>query len=226
MSTIAITAERVLRILNGGNIQRDTQWHELDVQYLVRDTVAKMVKGEWFNERNEGGKEIDPRYVVTFRNQEVKEDADTGENYIDVPVKSYIRLKDGSGIRSIRPDNTGTVTRRTKDTELTAFIPIPNRFEDIFYQLPACSLEGMYGWMVRRDKIYFTKRFDKTLLEYDISRVTVDVVTTAPEAIGIDEVLPISQEMMQDVITEVVSILRDGKPQLVDKINDENPNLK
>lgn len=224
MNTIKSISERILRILNGGNTKRDSQFHELDVQYLVRDTAAKLIKGEWFAERNEGGKDIDSRYVVPFSGIEVKKN-EYGDNYIDIPVDSYIRLPDGAGIRSVRPDSVGTKTKRSKKVETRAFIPIPNRFEDIYYQLPVAALEGIFGWMVRKDKIYFTKRYGQSLLEYDVSKVIVDIVTSDPKAISVDESLPLSGEMVQQLIVEVVALFRDGKPQVVDVINDENPNV-
>lgn len=224
MSTIRSISERILRILNGGNTPRDSQFHDLDVQYLVRDTAAKLIKGEWFAERNEGGKDIDSRYVVPFYGIEVKVN-EYGDNYIDIPVDSYIRLPDGAGIRSIRPDVTGTKTKRTKTVNNRAFIPIPNRFEDIYFQLPVAALEGVYGWMVRKDKIFFTKRYGQSLLQYDVSKVSMDIVTSDPKAITIDESLPLAAEMTQQLIVEVTQMLRQGKPQVVDVINDENPNV-
>lgn len=225
MSSIRGLSERIQRILNGGNTPRDSKFHDLDVQYLVRDTAAKLIKGEWFNERNEGGKDIDARYVVPFRGLEVLKDDETGDNYILMPVDSYIRLPYGAGIRSIRPDSTGTKTKRTKTIETRAFIPIPNRFEDIYFQLPAGSLEGIYGWMVRKDKVYFTKRYGKTLLEYDIAKVTMDVVSADPKAIDIEDSLPLSAEMITQLIAEVATLLTQGSPQVVDQINDQNPNV-
>ena len=226
MNTIRSISEQILRILNGGNIPRDSQFHELDAQYLVRDTASKLIKGEWFSERNEGGKNIDGRYVVTFTNLEVKVDSITGENYIDMPVTNYIRLPYGAGIRSVRPWNAATTrTKRTKTIELRAFIPIPNRFEDIYFQLPAGSLEGIYGWMVRGKKMMFTKRYDKTLLQYEIKAVSMDIVTVDPKAIGVDEELPISGELLQQLKTEVLEILKIGKPNVVDVIDDQNANI-
>lgn len=225
MSSIRGIAERIQRIISGGNTPRDSQFHDLDIQYLVRDTAAKLIKGEWFAERNEGGKDIDARYVVPFYGLPVLKDSDTGENYIEMPVDSYIRLPYGAGIRSIRPASAGTKTKRTKQVETRAFIPIPNRFEDIYWQLPAGSLEGIYGWMLRKDKVYFTKRYDKTLLEYDISQVTMDVVSADPKAIDVEDNLPLSSEMVQQLISEVVNLLTQGSPEVVDQINDNNPNI-
>lgn len=226
MSTIKGISEQILRIVNGGNIPRDSQFHELDAQYLVRDSAAKLIKGEWFSERNEGGKTIDGRYVVPFPGLEVQIDGVTGENYIDIPVTNYIRLPYGAGIRSVRPDNSGTTrTKRTKTVETRAFIPIPNRFQDIFFQLPVESLEGIYGWMVRGMKMYFTRRYGKTLKEYEINTITMDIVTVDPIAISVDEELPISGELLQQLKTEVIEILTAGKPTVVDTIDDQNPNI-
>lgn len=223
MSSIATVSDRCLRILNGGNIKRDSQFHMLDIQYMVRDTAAKLIKGEWFSERNEGGKDIDARYVVPFGGIAIKVDGVTKENYIDLPFTSYIRLPYGAGIRSVRPETTGT--KRTKQLEMRAFIPIPARFVDIYFQLPAGSLEGQVGWMVRRNKIYFTKKYEKTLLEWDVKTVAMDVVTTDPAALAETDELPLSSELIQQLITEVVTIFKQGKPEIVDQINDENPNV-
>lgn len=226
MSTIRILSEQILRIVNGGNIPRDSQFHELDAQYLVRDTASKLIKGEWFSERNEGGKTIDARYVVTFTDLTVEIDEITKDNYIDMPVTNYIRLPYGAGIRSVRPWNAATTrTKRTKAIELRAFIPIPNRFEDIYFALPVASLEGVYGWMVRGNRITFTKRYGKTLKEYQINAVEVDIVTVDPKAIGVDDELPIAGELVQQLKTEVIEILKIGKPQVVDVIDDQNPNI-
>ena len=225
MSSIKGLSERIQRLLSGGNTPRDAKFHQLDVEYLVRDTAAKLIKGEWFAERNEGGKDIDSRYVVSFTKIPVLKDTETGENYIKMPIESYIRLPYGAGIRSIRPDSSGTKTKRTKSIEIRAFIPIPNRFEDIYFQLPAGSLEGVYGWMVRKDKIIFTKRYGKTLLDYDISTVTMDVVSADPKAVDVEDNLPLSQEMIQQLIVEVSGILRNTTPQVVDTIDDQNPNI-
>ena len=180
MSTIRNVSERILRIINGGDVTDESKFDELDVHYLVRDTAAKLIKGDWYAERNEGGKQVDPRYIVPFRGVEVQKDTDTNENYVVMPVNTYIRLPNGEGIHSVRPDMSGTNTRRTKKSEMRAFIPIPARFEDIFWQLPAGSLEQQFGWMVRKDRIYFTKREDKTLLNSDISKVVVDLVSVDP----------------------------------------------
>ena len=225
MNTIKGISERILRILNGGNVQKDSQFHQLDIEYMVRDMAATLIKADWFNERNEGGVNIDSRYVFTFSGIEVKVDEITKENYVDVPVDSYIKLPRGQGIHSVRPDPSGTNAERTKYSELKAFIPIPIDFEDIFYALPAGSLEQQYGWMVRGNKIFFTKRAGKTLIEYDISKVIVRVVTTDPKAIAYNEPLPLSSESVERLFKEVLNIFTSGKPQLVDVINDDNPNI-
>lgn len=226
MSTIRQLGEQILRIVNGGNIRRDSQFIPQDVHYLVRDSAAKLIKGEWFSERNEGGKDLDSRYVVTMTGQEVKVDAITKENYIDMPVTNYLRLPYGAGLRSVRPDNSGTTkTKRTKKVETRAFIPIPNRFEDIYFQLPAGSLEGIYGFMVRGNKIVFTKRYGKTLKEFEINTVTVEVASVDPKAVTIDDELPLSGELLLQLKAEVINFLQTGKPQVVDVIDDQNPNI-
>lgn len=63
------------------------------------------------------------------------------------------------------------------------------------------------------------------MLQYDISKVTVEVVSVDPVAVGLDEALPLSSDMTQQLITEVVQIMQGGAPKVVDTIDDKNPNV-
>lgn len=224
MSTIRDVSDRILRVLNGGNVKRDSKFHILDIRYMVRDGAAKFIKGDWFAERNEGGKDIDSRYVVPFWGLELKKN-DQGENYIEIPVKSWIRLPYGAGIRSVRPDHSGTPSVKTKNVENRPFIPVPNDFEDIYWQLPAGSIEQQVGWMLRKDKIVFTKAGEKTLMEHGMTKVAMSIVTADPAAVGIDEQLPLSAEMVSALITEVILLFQEGSPKVVDAIDNQNPNI-
>ena len=221
MTTIRILAERIMRLIKGGNISRDNQWDERDVQYLVRDVTSELIKGTWFEERNEGGKGIDSRFVVTFNEVEVKENSITQENYIEMPINSYLRLSDDSGVRSIRPDYSASETKKTKDFERKAFIPIPNRFKDIYNQLPAGALEQQVGFEVRKDRVYFTKLGEETIKEAGINMVSIDVATVDPAAVDIDDALPLPNEYVPRLIGRVFELL--GINVTPDVISDNNP---
>lgn len=227
MSTINILSERILRILSGGNIPRDQKWEERDIQYLVRDAVAKTVKGTWYEEKNEGGDGLDSRFVVTFTDQEVKKDSRTGENYVEIPVDSWLRLPDDSGIRSVRPSRPNEETKRTKAHELRAFIPIPNRFKDIYLNLPAGALEQQFGYEIRKDKIYFTTKGTttegqpRTLEDWKITKVDIDIATVDPAAVDIDDPLPLPNDYNVDVIQTVLTLMGIQVP--IDVINDNAP---
>jgi len=220
MTTIRILAERIMRLIKGGNVSRDNQWDERDIQYLVRDVSSELIKGTWFEEMNEGGKGLDSRFVVTFNDIDVKEDSVSGESYIEMPIDSYLRLSDDSGVRSIRPDFSAAETKKTKDFENKAFIPVPNRFKDIYNQLPAGSLEQQVGFEVRKDRVYFTKVNDTNLKEL-VAKVTMDVATVDPAAVDIDDALPLPNEYVPRLIGRVFELL--GINVTPDVINDNNP---
>lgn len=224
-TTINILSERIHRLLQGGNVSRDSAFTKRDIRYLIRDYTARQVKGTWYQERNEGGMNIDSRFVVTFDGLEVKKDEATGENYIKIPIDSYLRLPDGSGLRSVRPDNTGTSTKRTKEYELKAFIPIPNRHRDLYFGLPDGALEQQFGWEVRKDKIFFTEKSEKTLLQWDIKKVTLDAATIDPKAIEDDDPLPLPNEEIPQIIESILQLAQNGTTKVADVINDGNSNI-
>lgn len=220
--TVSILSERIHRILKKGDIQRDTEWDPRDFEYLVRDVTSKLIKGDWYETRNEGGKNIDSRYLASFTETVQKDN--NGDNFCVIPVSNWIRLPDDSGIQSCRPDIATLTTKKTKEHEFRAFIPIPNRFLDIFANLPAGALEGQHGFMVRKNKLFFTKRYEKTVLDNGIKKVELDIVTVDPAAVGIDEPLPLPSEMISGVILGVLEILGVSSQKAKDLINNENPN--
>lgn len=219
--TVSILSERIHRLLKKGNVSRDTEWDDRDFEYLVRDAAAKLIKGDWYETRNEGGKNIDSRYVATFTVPVVKNA--NGDNYCAIPVSNWLRLPDEAGIQSCRPDMATLSTKKTKENEFRAFIPIPNRFLDVYANLPAGALEGQHGYMIRKDKIVFTKRYEKTVLDNGIKNVEMDIVTVDPAAVGLDEPLPLPAEMVSLLLIEVLQVFGISGQNAKDLINNENP---
>lgn len=203
--TIAILAERIHRILKAGNITRNTNWDDRDFQYLIRDEAAKQVKGMWYESRKEGEKHVDSRFVSTFL-VEVQKNDNTDENYCMIPVSNWLNFPDGTGIESVRPDIEKLTSKKTKGKEFRAFIPIPHRFEDIYLGLPSGALEGQFGWKLRKDKILFTKRYDKSLLDDGIPFVEMDIVTVDPKAIAVNDVLPLPAELVDGLIRNILAL--------------------
>jgi hypothetical protein len=220
--TIQIIGERTLRILKRGNLQRDKEWDFRDIEYLVRDTAAKLIKGEWMSGRADGQKELSSQYIATFTQPVLKDPY--GVNYCDMPISNWIRLPNESGIASVRPDTLTLKSKKTKGYEIQAFIPVPNRFIDIYANLPAFALEGCFSWQLRKNKLYFGERWGETVLENNITNVIIDVATVDPGAISIDEPLPIGEDMISTVITEVLKILGAAESKPKDYLNDQNVN--
>lgn len=220
--TLQILTERVQRILNKGDIQRDRVFDPRDIEYLLRDECAKLMKGNWFEVRNAGEKNISSIYVTTFICPVLEDEA--GNNYSDVPVSNYLLLPDESGIQSVRPDVLTTSTRKSKESELLGFIPVPNRYRDIYAMLPAGALEGQFSYQVRKNKVFFGLRYNQTVLFNGIENVEMDIATVAPEAVAITDPLPIPAEMVVDLMMGVLQILGLTQKQAKDLTDNENPN--
>jgi len=220
--TLGILSDRIYRLLKRGDIQRDAEFDMRDIQYWIRDSAAKLILGQWKSNRDEN-KNIDTRYVSTFP-VAVQKDAQ-GNNYINIPVDNWINLPDGSGIQSVRPDPANLATNRTKNSEMLAFIPIPNRYLDIFYSLPASALENKFGWMIRNKQIFFTKKQDRTLLDWGIKGVLTEIVTLDPLAVGENDPFPISEDLIDPLIRDVLAIFTGTETMPKDLTNNQNPNI-
>lgn len=228
MSTIQIYGERIMRILQKGNVTRERPLDYRDIHFVIRDQAAAIAKGQWFESRNDGGKDISSIYVCTFT-VDVLVDAQ-GVNYCLVPVSSYLNLPDESGVQSVRPDPLTTSTKKTKERELTAFIPVPNRYRDLYSVLPAGAMEGLITYHVRKNKIYFgtlSETFDgseRTVIDVGIKKVEIDVATVSPEAVAIDEPLPIPQDKEKDLMIGVLMFFGLTDQKAKDLLNNSNPN--
>lgn len=219
--TLEILNNRVMRLLKKGDFGRDREWDMRDIEYLLRDACAKIAKDSWYEARNSGDKNISSVYVTTFT-VPVKED-EAGNNYCDIPVDSWVMLPDEMGIQSVRPDPLTTGTRKTKDDELQAFVPVPNRFRDIFGALPAGAVEGLWTYQIRKKKIYFSTKYDQTLLFNDIENVDIDLISFDASAIALTDALPIPEEKTGELIISVLQVLGMPQNQIKDLTNNENP---
>lgn len=203
--TVTVLAERIHRILKTGNVTRVTSWDDRDFQYLIRDEAARQIKGAWYEARKEGQKHVSSQFVSTITIDVLKNNA-TSENYSEIPLASWLNFADGTGIESVRPNIETLASAKTKDKETRAFIPIPHRFEDLYAGLPAEALEGQFGWKIRLKRLLYTKRYNTTVLEAGITKVDVDVVTLDPTVIDANAVLPISADMVDPLIRNVLAL--------------------
>jgi hypothetical protein len=220
VNTIKSLTERILRVINLGDVPSDSRFSLRDLEYMVRDALGKQILGVWYEMRKAGeGKDISDSFISTIK-MDVQADSRNPINcYVDL-LFDWVEFPDEGGIQSVRPAIQGTLP------DLSAFIPTPARFNDIYRGLPAGALEGQIGWSLRGKQIIFSRRANQTLIELGVTSVEVDAVTTSEVALGQEKPLPIPPNVAFAICMEVAQFFMPLTQQQKDMLNDANPNLK
>ena len=206
-------AEQVLGLLNAHRLTRDIHVDEREVISRIRDAGSTLIRNRWYTMKNDGEITYMPfTYIATMEGVEVKEDND-GNNYSDLPVQ-VDDLPDESGIQSIEPEG------KDVEVEREPMIPIPTMARQILKRLPAGVLEHRFGYEPRGNKVYYTERLGKTLLDENIDTVTMHVVTTGPEAVADDAPFPVSPHSRNELILNVLQMFGLSQQQAEDVVND------
>lgn len=217
MTTAKILAERALRILKRGNVNRDTEFDIREVMREVRDSAAYLFKGRWYQDKKDGENNVSSHYVATFEGVEVKT---TGNNYcyVDIPAP-FIDLPEDMGIQRVAPELENPTANR-------GFIPVPRNFLDIYGTLPSGFLETEWGYEVKRGRIYFTNKNNgrKTIKDAGINTVTIEQVTFDPLSVGDNDPFPAPPDMWNEIINMTVARFAPSLTMPKDVIADENPN--
>ena len=218
VNTIKSLSERILRVINLGDVPSETRFTMRDVDYMVRDSLGRQILASWFAARNSGeGKDISDSFISTI-NRTVRADSKQ-VNYVDLDF-DWVDLPDESGIQYVRPGVQGTLP------DLSAFIPTPSRFADLYKGLPAGALEGQVGWSQRGKRISFSKRSGRSLIEMGVLSVDIDAVSTSEIALGQEKVLPIPPNIAYTIIMEVAQFFMPLTQAQKDMLFDMNPNPK
>ncbi len=220
VNTIKSLSERILRVLNLGDIPQETRFTLRDMDYMVRDSLGKQILASWYAMRNTNeGKDLADAFisVVTLA---VQTDGHTPvQCFVDL-LFDWVDLPDEGGIIAVRPAVQGTLP------DMNAFIPTPARYADLYRGLPAGALEGQIGWSLRGKRIYFSEKNGQPLSLLGVNSVELDVVTTSEIALGQDKPLPIPPAIAYAIVFEVASFFMPLTQQQKDMLNDGNPNPK
>jgi len=216
MTTLNKLAVQIEHLLTKGGTADSYIDRRVVVQHL-RQACHKIFYGEWQQLKADGEKAVSSHYIATFRGVSVKKDEDTGENYCDLP-STYVSLRDFTGVQRVVP-----FTKKGKVGK--AMIPIPPNAMDIYENLPAGALEGQWAYEIDRDRIWFKERCGKTLLQSDIDKVEIKMITLSFESFGDDDPLPLPPEFHYDLFKEVLVVLGAGDQVIKDLTNDNNPNI-
>ena len=219
-NTVKSLTERILRVMNLGDVPSDSRFSLRDLDYMVRDSLGKQILASWFAMRNANeGKDITDSFISTIQMQVQVDQRSPANCFVDL-LFDWVDLPDEGGIQSVRPAVQGTLP------DLSAFIPTPARYLDIYKGLPAGALEGQFGWSLRGKRIYFSRRAGQALIDYGVDSVEVDAVTTSAIALGQEKPLPIPPNVAWAIVVEVSQFFAPLNQQQKDMLNDANPNLK
>ncbi len=219
-NTIKSLSERILRVINLGDVPQESRFSMRDVEYMVRDNLGKQIFASWFAMRNSGeGKDLSDTFVSVVTLQVQTDTKTPASCFVDL-LFDWVELPDEGGIIAVRPAEQGTLP------DLSPFIPTPSRYYDLYKGLPAGALEGQIGWSLRGKQIYFSKRNNQNLIELGVQSVELDVVSTSAIALGQDKPLPIPPNIAYAIVAEVAAFFIPLTQAQKDMLNDMNPNVK
>lgn len=219
-NTIKSLSERILRVINLGDVPQESRFIMRDVEYMVRDNLGKQILASWFSMRQgQEGKDIADAFTSNITIAVQIDSRTPATCFIDL-LFDWVDLPDEGGIQSVRPAVQGSLP------SMDAFIPTPVRFADIYRGLPSGALEGQVGWSLRGKRIYFSERSGQNLLSLGVTSVEVDVVTTSEVALGQEKPLPIPPNIAFAIVSEVSAFFMPLTQQQKDMLNDMNPNIK
>ncbi|KYG76907.1 hypothetical protein AWW68_18800 [Roseivirga spongicola] len=211
--TLKYLAQQVIRMLSKGTPSKDSRLDEREIAESLRQELASSVYDKWYEAKKNKWETINPRLLSTFT-LPVSIDTSEKANYVSVGVP-YIHLPDGTGIWSVRPVTTKSAINK-------AMIPTRPQEMDVYHGTITKALEGQFSWFALDDRIYFTKRWGKTLLDEGVKNVLVTLVTVANENIGITDVLPISPEQRKTIVDATLQKYASLMGIMPDEVNDNS----
>lgn len=225
MNTIKSLTERVLRVLNSGAIPRDSRFKDRDIEYMLRDGLGTLILNSWSTARSlKEGMDVADTFVVTVTKP--VQLSSRNDCYIDLDF-DWINIPDGTGVRAVRPSIGSVNPLSLQVPGYSAFIPIPERFFDIYKNLPAESLEGQIGWALRGKRVWLTDLYGQNLVnDLGIESCDIDVISTSDNVIGLDSTIPITSDMAEELVKKTVAFFMPGMATIKDTLNDNNPNSK
>lgn len=217
MTTRRKLAAQIRRLLSNGPQTKDSKLSDRYIQELIGQVTHRLLKLDYFQGKNMGDDVVNHLCVATYEDLTVLNDTQRKRNYVLLPAYP-MNLPGGTGIQEVRP-YTGKV-----DVDV-AMIPINSGEVDLFRsQLFGLEiLKDQFCWEPTRDRIYFTRRNEKSLLESNITKVQIKMVVIDPEQIEEDDNYPVPPELENQIILEVLKLHGYNPQQAADLINDGQP---
>jgi hypothetical protein len=213
-TSLNIFADRIIKLLEG-RLSSENRLDRREVVRMIRDAINHVLMAEIKRAYVEGEKTIDVHYVATFRNLDIVQDDDTEMYYTLIPT-SFVSLYNQQGIQQVTP-----ITREGARGD--ALIPLSPGEMEIYRNLPAGSLEGLWAYEIDRDRIWYLQndRGEEIIRKY--SEVDMRVVTINYENIDDDAQIPIPGELYKTIMDTVLDTCIKGFQLPVDRVNDNQP---
>jgi hypothetical protein len=216
-NTLQFLSQLVIRRLSKGLQSKDSRLDEREIAEALRLKLSSAVKGQWYEGKKMGEQTANPRFIGSYT-VPVVNDATEKKNCIEIPVP-YMFFPDGTGLWSVTPVTNNVAINR-------AMIPVTPEQMEIYRGTATYGVEGQFTWYALGDKIYFSKRWDKTLLENNVKNVLLKMVVVAPDSVGMTDILPISPDQREEIVSAVVADYAQLLGIMADEKNDTSTEIK
>lgn len=204
VTTSNILAEQAQRILGGRT--DDTDYDKRELLLSVKQGISYHVRQRYFLSKQDDVAEIPDILIKTYSGDsalDVIDDESMGDCYAVLP-STVMDLPHGQGITLVAPSGQPK----------GAFIPVPNTFGSMYYDLDSSCLQGRVGFYQDGKKI----RFENMPQNKKPKKVMVRLVAPA-DTLADDDSIDIPADMQLEVLRGVLEIY--GVYQKQDEINDQ-----
>jgi hypothetical protein len=200
-------SELVRDIKSGGDPSMEGKFHPTIIWKIADMVIGGMIEMAMYKTQGGNGYDINGDFITTFKNVEVRTDADTDEKYSVLPAP-VISLKHNRGLHRVS---------EMKNLE-DAFALVPNGSHDVFSILDAHYLNQKTEVYQEGGKIIYRN------LRPTVEKVMVKMVAGI-SALDPDSPIPIPASMEDAFLQRVLELLDEQKLTPQDKVNDNNPNI-
>lgn len=203
-TTLRQIAFLVIDDLSGGDSSVDTPYDERSIILKARGKLAYFCKLQKYERYQQGDRSSPSSYIYTFENQKVNKPQ--GDKYANVAIpETPIDLAHNKGFHDVCPQ-----------TDIHE--PYPRRTnQGVTRRTRAGDLQGNVGWWTVGDKIFLYPK-DKVG-----SKVAIRLLLPAPDALGMDDPLPIAPEILSQLVEELKK--ETVSPVIQDTLNDDNKDI-
>lgn len=196
-------ADQVMRYIARYDRPREERLDERDVLMRIDQETNYLAKQNMLENMESQGLSVDPQFLTTFKNIEVKHDSDYNLDYIDLPAR-YVALSSNRGVDLICP----------MQSRQHPFIPLDKGHIGLYENNLAGPIQGRTGFWIESGKAYFNKDVKGVW-----NKLLVRLVLADASSITDDAPYPIPAELEAQIV-EKVAVFFLKNPTLPDDKND------